>query len=99
MVGSKSWLRRFYDANIDWLKFRIAIAGMDVAFGRQGLFWGLLWVQEVWQGLTDFLRLGRGRDISQPERPQWKGGDPMQEQVMVMAKDFGVEIDENIFRG
>lgn len=98
-IGSKSCLRRFYDANIDWLKFRIAIAGMGVAFGKPGFFWGLLWVQGVWQGLTGFLRLGLGRDTRQAERSRWKGGDPVQEQVIVMAKDFGVEINESIFRG
>jgi hypothetical protein len=99
ITGSRSWLGRLYYANIDWLRFRIAIAGMGVAFGRRGLFWGLLWVQEVWQGLAGTLGLSGGRDSRHGERPHGREGDLMQEQVMVMAKDFGVEIDEKIFRG
>jgi hypothetical protein len=67
---------------------------MGVAFGRRGLFWGLLWVQEVWQSLSGTLGLGGGHS-----RPAGNEGDLMQEQVVVMAKDFGIEIDEKTFRG
>ena len=98
-TGIKSWLGKFYDANIGWLKFRIAISSVEMAFGRRGLFWGLLWLQKLWHGLTDTLKLPGGHKSQLVEQPPGEKGDLMQEQVIAMAKDFGVEIDEKIFRG
>lgn len=90
---STPWLRRFFTANIDWFKFRLAIAGMDVAFGKRGLFWGLLWVQGAWQSLTGVLRVGSMSNSFEGD------GDLVQEQIMAMGQEFGVEIDETVFRG
>ncbi|KIM29483.1 hypothetical protein M408DRAFT_114122 [Serendipita vermifera MAFF 305830] len=89
-----SWIRRFISANVDWFKFRLAIAGMDVAFGKRGLFWGLLWLKETWQTLSGALKISTAHSIEQEEKE-----DPVQEQIMAMGQEFGVEIDEKLLRG
>jgi hypothetical protein len=90
------WLRSYLQANVDWFRFRVAIAGMDVAFGRHGIFWGILWLQQVWSKAT----LGLGLTKENAEEPKNSEEDiDMQQQMVDMAKELGVEIDENVFRG
>ncbi|KAG8807584.1 hypothetical protein FRC17_004397 [Serendipita sp. 399] len=99
LVDRPSWLRQYINANVDWMSFRLAIAGMDVAFGRRGLFWGFLWLQRVWWGISTRLGL---RPSLHEEEGKGKGsneGNLMQQQVQDMAKEFGVEIDESVFYG
>ncbi|PVF94923.1 ABC1-domain-containing protein [Serendipita vermifera] len=94
--NSSPWLRSYLKANADWFQFRLAIAGMNVAFGSHGVFWGILWLQEIWS--TAIMRLGIAkRDVEEPKNEE--GDLDMQQEVMEMAKELGVEIDESVFRG
>ncbi|KAG8776530.1 hypothetical protein FRC16_004501 [Serendipita sp. 398] len=99
LVGQPSLIRRYLNANVDWVAFRLAIAGMDVAFGRRGLFWGWLWLQRLWWRVTTRLGLLPSRQGRGEEKVGSAEGDFMQQQVMDMAKEYGVEIKESVFYG
>jgi len=93
---SESFLLRYIRANIDWFKFRLAIAGMNTAVNHSSVFFAVLWIQRTWRVFKGSLGLGGGGSMLSSGVG---GGDLMQKHVVDMAKEFGVEITEETLRG
>ncbi|CAG7853378.1 ABC1 family protein C10F6.14c [Serendipita indica DSM 11827] len=94
----KSFLATYIDANIEWYRFRAAITGLNVAFGSWGVFWGVLWVYKLWVDVKMVL----GLKTTQSQKAlvgEADEEDPFQQHMIDMAKEMGVEIDENVFMG
>lgn len=95
-VHRRSWLRRYIQANLDWFKLRLSIAGMNFAMTNLGTLYFVLWIQRAWLSVRSKLGL---RTAEKGEGSDGGTINIMQQQVMDMAKEFGVEITEEAFRG
>lgn len=83
-------------ANIEWVEFRLTITGVGIAIDSPLLIRGVLWLDRVWRRMTAPIV---ATHVKVEEGDDGLGRDLIQQQVMDMAKDMGVEIDENIFKG
>jgi hypothetical protein len=87
---------RAFVANIEWLEFRLTITGFRIAADSPTLMRTIFWFYGFWWKLAARLGFCRGYGMTWYAR---NGQDPMEQQMREMAKDMGVEIDENYFKG